>query len=163
MWHGAVSSQEVIGGVLGCFPDGLDLVSPLGALIVAFLALGAKLIPKNVMSPPGPRRRALLARGDAIHAKLVSSGSGSAGNLHCGGRRGRHGKNDSKLGKDLMQLAPDTLVEVMMMREDAHCSQKTTQRSNSRRKGKSTSSVTKTKTKTKIKPQKQAGELKEEV
>ncbi|KAL6757452.1 hypothetical protein V8C86DRAFT_2623291 [Haematococcus lacustris] len=67
-----------------------------------------------------------------------------------------------RLGKDLMQLAPDTLVEVMMMREAAHCSQKTTERSNSRRKGKSTSSVTKTKTKTKIKPQKQAGGLKEE-
>ncbi|KAJ9506974.1 hypothetical protein QJQ45_016554 [Haematococcus lacustris] len=49
------------------------------------------------MSPPGPRRRAGLAQARAIRAKLVSSGSGSAGNLHCGGRHGRHENNDSAM------------------------------------------------------------------
>ncbi|KAJ9517715.1 hypothetical protein QJQ45_004016 [Haematococcus lacustris] len=61
-----------IGDVLGHIPDGLDPVLPLGALIAAFLALCAKLIPKNAMSPPGPRRRAALARVHAIRAKLVA-------------------------------------------------------------------------------------------
>ncbi|KAJ9523746.1 hypothetical protein QJQ45_019942, partial [Haematococcus lacustris] len=65
-------------------PDGVDPVLPLGALIATFLALSANLIPKNAMSPPGPRRRALLERHKAIRAKLVSSGCGSGGNLHCG-------------------------------------------------------------------------------
>ncbi|KAJ9504736.1 hypothetical protein QJQ45_025023, partial [Haematococcus lacustris] len=51
-------------------PDGLDPVPPLGALIATFLALCAKLIPKYAMSPPGPRRRALLERHKAIRAKL---------------------------------------------------------------------------------------------
>ncbi|KAJ9520520.1 hypothetical protein QJQ45_000274 [Haematococcus lacustris] len=73
-----------IGGVLEHNPDGLDSVLPLGALIAAFLALCAKLIPKSVMSPPGPRRRAALARENAISAKLVSSGSGRGGSLKCG-------------------------------------------------------------------------------
>ncbi|KAJ9528415.1 hypothetical protein QJQ45_020298 [Haematococcus lacustris] len=81
----------------GFIPDGVDPVLPLGALIATFLARCAKLIPKNAMSPPGPRRRAALAHHKAIRAKLVSSGSGSAGDLHCGGRRGRHGKNDSAM------------------------------------------------------------------
>ncbi|KAJ9514840.1 hypothetical protein QJQ45_028617 [Haematococcus lacustris] len=74
-----------IGGVLEHNSDGLDSVLPLGALIAAFLALCAKLIPKSVMSPPGPRRRAALARENAISAKLVSSGSGRGGSLKCGG------------------------------------------------------------------------------
>ncbi|KAJ9508099.1 hypothetical protein QJQ45_021421, partial [Haematococcus lacustris] len=51
-------------------PDGLDPVPPLGAIIATFLALCAKLIPKYAMSPPGPRRRALLERHKAIRAKL---------------------------------------------------------------------------------------------
>ncbi|KAL6757448.1 hypothetical protein V8C86DRAFT_2623226, partial [Haematococcus lacustris] len=33
-----------------------------------------------------------------------------------------------RLGKDLKQLTPGTLVEAMLIREAAHCSQKTTQR-----------------------------------
>ncbi|KAJ9518164.1 hypothetical protein QJQ45_010073 [Haematococcus lacustris] len=37
------------------------------------------------MSPPGPRRRAALARENAISAKLVSGGSGRGGSLKCGG------------------------------------------------------------------------------
>ncbi|KAJ9526921.1 hypothetical protein QJQ45_023864, partial [Haematococcus lacustris] len=52
-------------------PDGLDPVPPLGAHIAAFLAQCAKLIPKYAMSPPGPRRRALLERHKAIRAKLA--------------------------------------------------------------------------------------------
>ncbi|KAJ9514367.1 hypothetical protein QJQ45_012281 [Haematococcus lacustris] len=59
-----------ITGVLEHIPDGLDPVLPLGAHIAAFLALCAKLKPKNVMGHPGPRRRAALAREDAIRAKL---------------------------------------------------------------------------------------------
>ncbi|KAJ9530915.1 hypothetical protein QJQ45_028788, partial [Haematococcus lacustris] len=51
-------------------PNGLDPVLPLGALIATFLALCAKLIPKNAMSPPGPRRRAALSHHKAIRAKL---------------------------------------------------------------------------------------------
>ncbi|KAL6760642.1 hypothetical protein V8C86DRAFT_1058005 [Haematococcus lacustris] len=74
-----------IGGVLEHNPDGLDPVPPLGAVIAAFLALCAKLKPKIVMGHPGPRRRAALAREHAICAKLVSSGNGKGGNLHCDG------------------------------------------------------------------------------
>ncbi|KAJ9521241.1 hypothetical protein QJQ45_022979 [Haematococcus lacustris] len=37
------------------------------------------------MSPPGPRRRAALARANAIRAKLLSSGSGRGGSLNCAG------------------------------------------------------------------------------
>ncbi|KAJ9506231.1 hypothetical protein QJQ45_014435 [Haematococcus lacustris] len=69
----------------GFIPDGVDPVLPLGALIATFLALCAKLIPKSVTSPPGPRRRAALERENAIRAKLLSSGSGSGGSLNCGG------------------------------------------------------------------------------
>ncbi|GFH16270.1 hypothetical protein HaLaN_12656 [Haematococcus lacustris] len=41
---------------LGFIPDGVDRVLSLGALIATFLARCEKLIPKNAMSPPGPRR-----------------------------------------------------------------------------------------------------------
>ncbi|KAJ9528360.1 hypothetical protein QJQ45_020616 [Haematococcus lacustris] len=83
MRHGAISSQGAVGGVLGCIPDGVDPVLPLGALIAAFLALCANLKPKFAMGHPGPRRCAAMAHQKAIRAKVVSSGSGSGGNLHC--------------------------------------------------------------------------------
>ncbi|KAJ9521051.1 hypothetical protein QJQ45_022763 [Haematococcus lacustris] len=67
MWHGAISSQGAIGGVLEHIPDGLDPVLPLGALIVAVLALCPV---KFAMGRHGPRRRAALARENAIRAKL---------------------------------------------------------------------------------------------
>ncbi|KAJ9507154.1 hypothetical protein QJQ45_004843 [Haematococcus lacustris] len=67
MWHGAISSQGAIGGVLEHIPHGLDPVLPLGALIVAVLALCPV---KFAMGRHGPRRRAALARENAIRAKL---------------------------------------------------------------------------------------------
>ncbi|KAJ9525938.1 hypothetical protein QJQ45_009406 [Haematococcus lacustris] len=67
MWHGAISSLGAIGGVLEHIPDGLDPVLPLGALIVAVLALCPV---KFAMGRHGPRRRAALARENAIRAKL---------------------------------------------------------------------------------------------
>ncbi|KAJ9524548.1 hypothetical protein QJQ45_024131 [Haematococcus lacustris] len=85
---------------LGFIPDGVDRVLSLGALIATFLARCEKLIPKNAMSPPGPRRRAALAHHKAIRAKLVSSGSGSAGNLHCLARiRGSNGRGDHEMAE----------------------------------------------------------------
>ncbi|KAJ9531308.1 hypothetical protein QJQ45_006752 [Haematococcus lacustris] len=55
----------------GFIPDWLDPVLPLGALIAAYFALCAKLKPEIAMGHPGPRRRALLARHEAVRAKLV--------------------------------------------------------------------------------------------
>ncbi|KAJ9514477.1 hypothetical protein QJQ45_016216 [Haematococcus lacustris] len=73
MWHGAISSQGAIGSVLGCIPDGVDVVLSLSAFIDAFSALGANFKPKIAMGHPGPRRRAALAHHEAIRAKLSST------------------------------------------------------------------------------------------
>ncbi|KAJ9523955.1 hypothetical protein QJQ45_022428 [Haematococcus lacustris] len=127
-----------ISGVLEHIPDGLDPVLPLGAHIAAFLALCAKLKPKNVMGHPGPRRRAALAREDAIRAKLsptelpaletalATSQQSSRGASTWGHKRprtclGRGAQQQLSMDQQQLQGAQHLLALDQQQLQGAHC------------------------------------------